>query len=54
MTELYTGGLLFRGQGDIIEGQAVLVEGGKVAKVAPVGEFGGFSALHFSQLRHDI
>jgi imidazolonepropionase-like amidohydrolase len=43
MTELYTGGLLFRGQGDIIEGQAVLVEGGKVAKVAPAGEFDGFS-----------
>ncbi|MFP6709086.1 MAG: amidohydrolase family protein [Alphaproteobacteria bacterium] len=43
MTELYTGGLLFRGAGDIIEGQAVLVEGGQVAKVAPAGEFDGFS-----------
>lgn len=42
MTELYTGGLLYDGGGEIVSGRAVLVEDGKVAKVAPAGEFDGF------------
>lgn len=42
MTELYSGGLLFDGGTEIVEGQAVLVADGKVAKVAPAGEFDGF------------
>jgi imidazolonepropionase-like amidohydrolase len=42
-SELYSGGLLYDGGGEIIDGQAVLVEGGKVVKVAPVGEFDGFA-----------
>ncbi|MDP6875374.1 MAG: amidohydrolase family protein [Alphaproteobacteria bacterium] len=42
MTELYTGGLLYDGGNEIVAGQAVLVEDGKVAKVAPTGEFSGF------------
>ena len=43
MTELYTGGLLYDGGGEITAGQAVLVEDGKVANVAPSGEFDGFA-----------
>ena len=42
MTQLYTGGLLFDGAGEIIDGQAVLVQDGQVAKVAPAAEFDGY------------
>ncbi|MDA1100000.1 MAG: amidohydrolase family protein [Proteobacteria bacterium] len=41
-TELYTGGLLYDGGGEIVAGQGVLVQNGRVAKVAPAGEFAGF------------
>ena len=43
MAELYTGGLLYDGGSEIVAGQAVLVEDGKVTKVAPSGEFSGFA-----------
>ena len=42
MTELYIGGLLYDGGREIVAGQAVLVQDGRVAKVAPMGEFAGF------------
>jgi imidazolonepropionase-like amidohydrolase len=43
MTTLYRGGLLFDGANPPIEGQAVAVEDGKVARLAPAGEFDGFA-----------
>ena len=43
MTQLYSGGLIFNGEDEILDGQSVLVESGKIAKVAPTGEFDGFS-----------
>ena len=42
MATLYVGGRLFDGE-KVLDGQAVLEEGGKVRKVAPAGEFAGFS-----------
>ena len=43
MTQLYSGGFLFKGEGEILDGQSVLVENGKIIKVAPSGEFDGFA-----------
>jgi len=43
MTQLYAGGLLYDGGTEIVDGQGVLVEDGKVTKVAPAGEFDGFT-----------
>ncbi|MBT4043554.1 MAG: amidohydrolase family protein [Rhodospirillaceae bacterium] len=43
MSELYAGGLLFDGSNDLHDGQAVLVEGGRVTKIAPASEFDGFA-----------
>ncbi|MEE1555244.1 MAG: amidohydrolase family protein, partial [Alphaproteobacteria bacterium] len=43
MTELYIGGLLYDGGSEVVASQAVLVEDGKVTKVAPSGEFAGFA-----------
>ena len=43
MTQLYSGGLIFNGEDEILDGQSVLVESGKIAKVAPTGEFDGFA-----------
>jgi imidazolonepropionase-like amidohydrolase len=42
MAELYVGGLLCDGGGEIVDGQAVLVQDSKGAKVAPAGEVSGF------------
>ena len=43
MTQLYSGGLIFNGEDEILDSQSVLVESGKIAKVAPAGEFDGFA-----------
>ena len=43
MSALYTGGMVFDGTNKSIEGHAVLVQGQRIDKVAPVGEFDGFS-----------
>ena len=43
MTTLFQGGLVFDGKGGIHEGVAVLVEDGRIARVASRGEFDGFS-----------
>lgn len=43
MATLFTGGKVFDGKGTLLEGHAVLVEGDKIAKVAPAGEFDGFA-----------
>ena len=40
---LFIGGLVFNGSDAPIDGQGVLVEDGRVAKLAPAGEFAGFS-----------
>ncbi len=40
---LFTGGLVFDGAGETLEGVAVLVEDGRIARVARAGEFDGFS-----------
>ena len=42
MATLYVGGRLFDGE-KVLDGQAVLEDGGKVRKVASVGEFAGFA-----------
>jgi len=42
MTELYTGGLLYDGGTEIVEGHGVMVKDGKVTEVAPSGTFDGF------------
>ena len=42
MSALYTGGMVFDGMNKPIEGHAVLVQGQRIDKVAPVGEFDGF------------
>src|SRR5437879_11741976 len=42
MATLYVGGRLFDGE-KVVDGQAVLEEGGKVKRVAPAGEFAGFA-----------
>jgi len=43
MTTLFTGGLVFDGRGKLLDGQAVLVEDGNIARVASRGEFDGFA-----------
>ncbi len=43
MTTLFQGGLVFDGQGELFEGLAVLVEDGRITRVARDGEFDGFS-----------
>ena len=43
MTTLYSGGLVFDGKGNLQENKGVLVDGQKISKVAPCGEFDGFS-----------
>ena len=40
---LFTGGRVFDGLGQTLDGHAVLVEGGQVARVAPAGEFHGYA-----------
>src|SRR5262249_423823 len=42
MATLYAGGRLFDGE-KVVDGQGVLEEGGKIKRVAPVGEFTGFA-----------
>ena len=43
MGTLYSGGLFFDGQGRTLTDHGVLVEGEKISRVAPLGEFEGFS-----------
>lgn len=43
MTTLYIGGRIFDGLGKMIDGHGVAVENGKIARVAPAGEFAGFA-----------
>ncbi len=43
MQTLFSGGALFDGENAPVAGHGVLVEGGKVARVAPIGEFDGFA-----------
>ena len=40
---LFKGGLVFDGTGGRLEGQGVLVEDGRIVRVAPAGEFDGFA-----------
>ena len=40
---LFTGGRVFDGLGQTLDGHAVLVEGGQVSRVAPAGEFHGYA-----------
>lgn len=42
MATLFIGGLVFTGEGEPLADHGVLVEGGKVARLAPKGEFDGF------------
>ena len=42
MKTLFSGGKVFDGQNDLVEGQAVLIEDGKVLSMAPEDEFTGF------------
>jgi imidazolonepropionase-like amidohydrolase len=40
---LFTGGRVFDGLGQTLDGHAVLVEDGQIARVAPAGEFNGYA-----------
>ena len=42
MAMLLSGGLLFDGDGNLREGQGVLIEGDRITKVAPTEDFAGF------------
>lgn len=43
MATLYAGGLVFESdKGEMLEGHGLLVEGGKIEKIAPLSEFEGF------------
>ncbi len=43
MPTLYAGGKLFDGEATVLDGHGLLVEGARIAKIAPLGEFEGFS-----------
>ena len=43
MSTLFSGGKIFDGKGQVLDGHAILVEGEKIEKVAPAGEFDGFA-----------
>ncbi|MBC8257981.1 MAG: amidohydrolase family protein [SAR324 cluster bacterium] len=43
MTTLYSGGLVFDGNGNLLENHGVLVDGERISKIAPIGEFEGYS-----------
>ena len=43
MATLYSGGLVFDGCGNTLENHGVLVDGQKISRVAPLGEFEGYS-----------
>lgn len=45
MTILYAGGLVFDGQGRMLERHGVLTEGERITRVAPLVEFEGFSGV---------
>ena len=43
MVTLYSGGLVFDGVGNLLENHGVMVDGQKISRIAPLGEFEGFS-----------
>lgn len=43
MVKLYSGGLIFDGLGTVLEGHGVVVDGDRITRVAPNGEFEGFA-----------
>lgn len=43
MATLFSGGLVFDGEGGVLEDHGVLVEGDRIDRVAPIGEFDGFA-----------
>jgi imidazolonepropionase-like amidohydrolase len=43
MAVLYAGGLVFDGEGRTLDGHGVLVEGERIRRVAPAGEFAGWA-----------
>ena len=43
MTLLFSGGLIFDGNGNLLENHGVLIEDDRISKVAPCGEFEGFN-----------
>ena len=42
MTMLFSGGLVFDGEGGMLDGRGVAVDGGRIVRAAPIGEFDGF------------
>lgn len=42
MSVLYSGGLVFDGEGHVLEQHGVLVDQGRIARFAPIGEFDGY------------
>ena len=42
MTMLFSGGLVFDGEGAMLDGCGVAVDGGRIVRLAPLGEFEGF------------
>ena len=43
MTTLFSGGLVFDGEGQLLENHGIVVDGDRISRVAPVAEFDGFS-----------
>jgi hypothetical protein len=43
MPTLYRGGKVFDGTGRLLDGHGVLVEGARIARVAPLAEFAGWA-----------
>ena len=42
MTILFSGGLVFDGEGAMLDDHGVAVDGGRIVRLAPLGEFDGF------------
>ncbi len=45
MATLYAGGRVFDGAGAVLENHGVMVDGGVIARIAPVAEFEGFTGM---------
>ena len=51
---LFSGGMVFDGAGKLLEQHGVLVEGNRIAAVAPKDEFNGFAGRHIGTAGHTL
>ena len=54
MKQLYIGGLVFDGVAAPVEGRGVVVENGRILRIAPAGEFAGFSGTRIDTAGHTL